>query len=187
MAASTRASGRRTKPMERASFGTRMATSTRVIGKMTKLTVMDFTNMLMVPVILVNGVTINKMVTVSKLGLTAASTKVNTWMARSTDKECTSGSMALSILELGPITKLADLEPTDGQMAESTKANGSTITCTDRVCTHGAMEESTKVSTSMIKSMDREHTSGLMAAHTLVVGKTVNKMDKAPTNSWTAG
>lgn len=60
----TKANGARIVQTERASSGTPMVTCMKVIGKMTRLTVMDFTNMLMAPVTSENGERTSKMATV---------------------------------------------------------------------------------------------------------------------------
>lgn len=60
----TRVNGAIIVQMERASSGTLMVTCMKVIGKMTRLTVMDFINMLMAPVTLENGEKTSKMATV---------------------------------------------------------------------------------------------------------------------------
>lgn len=186
MVASMRANGTITRPMGKVSFGTQTVMCTRGTGKMTRLTAMGFTSMQMEHDISASGVMTSRMDTDSRPGLMAASTRVSTLMAKSTDKVSTSGSTGPNTRVNGPITRLVATALIVGPMVEFTRASGSIITCTEREFILGAMGASTRVSMSMIRSTVRVHTSGRMAVRTQEAGKMGNKTDVAFTNSWMA-
>ena len=130
--------------MARDSSGMLMATSTKVIGKMTKLTVMDCISMLMEQNTWDSGKTTCSMEEGRKLGPTAPSMRVTTGKDASMDKANTLGSMAPHTREDGKTIKSADMEHTSGPMVGSTLETGRTTTCMVRESTHGQTEDATR-------------------------------------------
>ena len=125
---------------------------------------------------------ISKMALASKLGLTAANTKANTLMERSTDRVFTNGLTEANTLVAGPLTRSAASAPISGPMVVFMRANGATIICTEEASILGQTVVVMRATTLMIRSMVKEPTCGLTEDHTQVAGKMESKMARESTD-----
>jgi len=117
------------------------------------------------------GKKISSMVTVSRHGLMAPSTKVPTCMARRTAKVDSHGQMAAPIRVPSRIITFRAMVLTTGLTAESSKATGSTTKWKARVYSNGPMAEDMKANMSTTRRKATELSSGLTAGNTKVDGR----------------
>ena len=118
----------------------------------------------------------------SKLGLTAANTKANTLMERSTDRVFTNGLTEANTQVVGPLTRSAASAPISGPMVAFMRANGATIICTVEASILGQTVVVMRATTLMIRSMGKEPTCGLTEDHTQGAGKMESKMARESTD-----
>jgi hypothetical protein len=176
MEISTMVNGIATKQMGKASSGTKMAISTRDIGKMERLKAMDFTKHKVAVVISETGTMIYNMVTEKKLGQTDLSMKENIAKAQNKEKVSTNTWMAPSTKVIGFKTQYKGLVLTLGQMEKFLQVNGRRITCMVKVYSAGLMEDNMRVNIATTKKKDLESILGPTGDNTLDNGKMASNM-----------
>ena len=147
MAASTKATGKETKPMATGDSSTLMATVIMVIGSTIRHMVVELTSIWTVPSTSATGKKTNSTAMVSKPGQMLPNMRATTNSAKSMGSVPLSGPTDQPILANSIITisteKVFTLGPTTG----NTKENGEPTKCTAKELLHGLTEESTKVNT----------------------------------------
>ena len=151
------------------------------IGKMIKLTDLEFIIIQMVRDMKAGGLKINNMEMEKKFGQTMLVTKVSTKMVRNTVMVSSFGLMDQLIPEILSITIYMDKEFILGLMVVNTMVIGVQIKCMDQEFLHGMMVEDMKESTLMIKNKVMEYLLGLMVENMKANGKTENNMVLEPT------
>ena len=200
MELSMKDTGKTIKLMEKVSFGMSMATSTKVLGSVTKLMVMASTLTVTVRPMRETGVTIFSTERVLSSGTTIQNTRVSTRKVRSTARVLTLGKMApttpvngtrtasmakasilgttvASIMETGKIITWMASASIPGKMAGSMKASTKKIRSTEMECIPGLMEESTTENGRMEDSTGKGSIYLNRASTDLVFGKMVKERD----------
>jgi len=121
-----------------------MEMSTKVNGKMIKLTGTEFTCMLMELGMKAVGKRISNMEKESRDGQMVLFMKVCILMGRSTGEVDSSGAIILYLKENSKTIILKARALTDGMTVECTMETGKTTKCTVKEFSHGQMEENTQ-------------------------------------------
>ena len=146
------------------------------IGRMIKLTDLEFIIIQMVRDMKAGGLKINNMEMEKKFGQTMLVTKVSTKTVRNTVMESSFGLMDQLIPEISSITIFMDKVFILGQMVVNTMVNGVQIKCMGQVYLHGMMVEDMKESTLMIKNKVMVYSLGPMVANMKGNGRMENNM-----------
>ena len=146
------------------------------IGKMIKLTDLEFIIIQMVRDMKAGGLKINNMEMEKKFGQTMLVTKVSTKMVRNTVMVSSFGLMDQLIPEILSITIYMDKVFILGLMVVNTMVIGVQIKCMDQEFLHGMMVEDMKESTLMIKNKAMVFSLGLMVANMRANGRMENNM-----------
>jgi len=128
-----------------------------------------------------NGKTTCSMVTAKKAGLTALSTRANTWQAKNMAEEFTAGTMAHATTENGKKIRSRGSVHIHGLMVVNIVVNGSTITWMAWVYTHGRTAGATRESIRTTKSKGTAFTLGRTVACIRVTGGAANSTVSAVT------
>lgn len=170
MEQSTKVTGKITKLTEKVYFGTSTATFIRETGREIKPMVMENTLIAMGPRTRVTGETIYSMEKVSNIGTITQSMRVNIKKERNMDKVLIHGKMVLSILANGMKIGSMVKDNTPGTMVDNIMVIGKTTIWMDMVCILGKMAGSTRANTRRIRSTALVCTPGLTVENTMVSG-----------------
>jgi len=124
-----------------------------------------------------SGWTIYNTATAKNSGLTARSTKENTWLARNMDAVFTAGTMAHGIMVNGKKIRSRASALTRGLMDASMRESGLIITWTVSVFTPGRTADSIEANTRMTRSMGTVSTHGQTGGPTQAAGAAANSTD----------
>lgn len=162
--------------MAKALFSMLTETLTKVIGCTQKLTVMEPTQTNLELLIKDNGTKTCSMVRAWKSGLTEATTKESTALARKKELAAMFGLMNLSTEENGSKTRLPDSESISGKMAANFMASGCKIICTALASTSGLTGAPSTGSSRTTRRKVLGYTIGKMADATKAGGIKENSM-----------
>lgn len=175
----TKANGKTTEPMAKASLFILTEMSMMESGSTTKqmdtvsiITLMELSTK-------ATGEMIFSTVKERNRGQTAQSTKANTSEARSMELDFTAGTTEASTKVTGMKTKLKDSVLTVGLMEDSIKVNGLTTIWTAWASTPGLMEGVTWANTKTIRNMATESTNGPTEDSISAVGCVANSTGSA--------
>lgn len=153
-----------------------------VNGKMTKLTVSEFTITLMVLNTKVGGSRTSNTEKEKKSGPTTHVMKDNTKMVRNMDMVNSFGLTDLLTQAISSIITYMAQAFTLGLMVVNSTVNGITIKCMVTEFSHGTTEGSMKENTSMIKNRAKVFSLGQMDANMTVNGRMENNMELVSTS-----
>lgn len=147
MAHCMRDTGKIARQMEKVDLFTLMVMFMRVCGKMIKLMAMEFTCMLTVPDMKVNGKKTSNTERESRDGQMERCTMESTSKVRNTVEELFSGVTTQFSLESSRTTTSRVTELINGTTGESTTVIGKTTRCMVKVFSHGQTAENTQAPT----------------------------------------